>query len=318
LDLYACMRPVRWMPGVPAPVCHPEKVDMVIFRENTEDLYAGVEFKAGTPINNALLAWLKETSPEDYTKIAFPESSGFALKPISKTGTERLVRAAINHAFTHHRKTVTLVHKGNIMKHTEGAFMEWGYALAEREFGRSVYTQRQFKETKSMKGESAALVERNDALAQGKLWVNDVITDAAFEQTLTRPEEFDVIATMNLNGDYLSDALTAQVGGLGIAPGANINFESGIALFEATHGTAPTLAGKNIANPCSLILSGTLMMRHMGWDAAADLAEQALAAVIASGKVTFDFKRLMPEANLVSTTEFGQAVIQQINFQSKS
>jgi len=318
LDLYACLRPVRWTPGVPAPVCHPEKVDMVIFRENTEDLYAGVEFQAGTPINKAFLAWLKETSPEEFAKIRFPESSGFAIKPISQKGSERLVRAALNYAFTHNRKSVTLVHKGNIMKHTEGAFMTWGYALAEREFDGRIYTQRQFKETKSMQGESAAIAERNDALDQGKLWINDIITDAAFEQALTRPEEFDVIATMNLNGDYLSDALTAQVGGLGIAPGANINFERGNALFEATHGTAPSLAGKNIANPCSLILSGTLMLRHLGWDTAADLVERALAATIAAGTATFDFQRLMPEANLVSTTEFGQAVLQQINPQRKS
>ncbi len=318
LDLYACLRPVRWMPGVPAPVCHPEKVDMVIFRENTEDLYTGVEFRTGSLINKALLAWLKETSPEDFAKIPFPDSSSIALKPISKTGTERLVRAALNYAFLHHRKSVTLVHKGNIMKHTEGAFSEWGYALAEREFSERVYTQRQFREKKSIQGESIAITERDEALALGKLWVNDVITDAAFERTLTRPEEFDIIATMNLNGDYLSDALTAQVGGLGIAPGANINFESGIALFEATHGTAPSLAGKNIANPCSLILSGTLMLRHLGWETAADQVEQALAATIADGTVTFDFQRLMPEANLVSTTEFGQAVVQQIENQSRS
>ncbi len=312
LDLYACLRPVRWMPGVPSPVRHPEKVDMVIFRENTEDLYAGVEFQAGTAASRQFQAWLRATAPDDYAKIRFPETSGFSVKPISSEGTERLVRAALNYALKHNRKSVTLVHKGNIMKYTEGAFADWGYTLAANEFGDRVYTQRQHQAIQAAQGESIANAERSAALAQGKLWVNDVITDAAFEQTLTRPEEFDVIATMNLNGDYLSDALTAQVGGLGIAPGANLNFESGIALFEATHGTAPSLAGKNVANPCSLILSGTLMLRHLGWDAAADLVEQAIATTIASGTVTFDFQRLMPEAHLVSTTGFGQAVIQRM------
>ena len=310
LDLYACLRPVRWLPGVPTPVCHPEKVDMVIFRENTEDLYAGVEFESGSAAGRRFLGWLQETAPDDYVKIRFPETSGFSIKPISKEGTERLVRAALNYALNHDRRSVTLVHKGNIMKHTEGAFAAWGYALAEREFSESVYTRRQFQATKATQSEDAANLERKTALAKGKIWVNDVITDAAFEQTLTRPEEFDVIATMNLNGDYLSDGLTAQVGGLGIAPGANLNFETGTALFEATHGTAPTLAGKNVANPCSLILSGTLMLRYLGWDAAADLVEEAIAATIAAGTVTFDFQRLMPDAHLVSTTEFGQTVVQ--------
>jgi isocitrate dehydrogenase len=312
LDLYACLRPVRWMPGVPTPVCHPEKVDMVIFRENTEDLYAGVEFEAGTADSRQFQAWLRATMPDEFAKIRFPETSGFSIKPISREGSQRLVRAALNYALKYNRKSVTLVHKGNIMKHTEGAFAEWGYSLAESEFGDRVYTRRQYQAAIKAQGESAANAEREAALAADKLWVNDVITDAAFEQTLTRPEEFDVIATMNLNGDYLSDALTAQVGGLGIAPGANLNFESGIALFEATHGTAPSLAGKNVANPCSLILSGTLMLRHLGWDTAAKLAEQAIAATIAAGTVTFDFQRLMPEAHLVSTTEFGQAVTQQM------
>ncbi len=312
LDLYACLRPVRWIPGVPTPVRHPEKIDMVIFRENTEDLYAGVEFQAGTAAARQFQSWLRATALDEYIKIRFPETSGFSIKPISREGSERLVRVALNYALTHNRKSITLVHKGNIMKYTEGAFTEWGYALAENEFGDRVYTTRQYQVVKAAQGESVAEAERDAALAQGKLWVNDVITDAAFEQTLTRPEEFDVIATMNLNGDYLSDALTAQVGGLGIAPGANLNFESGVALFEATHGTAPSLAGKNVANPCSLILSGTLMLRHLGWDAAADLAEKAIAAAIVSGTVTFDFQRMMPEAHLVSTTGFGQAVIEQM------
>lgn len=318
LDLYACIRPVRWMRGVPTPVLHPEKVDMVVFRENTEDLYAGVEFPMASALNQKFQNWLRETAPDEFARIRFPDSAGISIKPISREGTERLVRAAIKYALDNKRKTVTLVHKGNIMKHTEGAFAAWGYDLAEREFEDRVYTLRQFNAVKAAQNTSAAEQERQAALSQGRLWVNDVITDAAFEQALTRPEEFDVIATMNLNGDYLSDALTAQVGGLGIAPGGNLNFETGTALFEATHGTAPTLAGMNVANPCSLILSGTLMLRHLGWQAAADLVEQAIRSTIAEGIVTFDFQRLMPEAQLVSTTDFGQAVIEHMSSNSQT
>jgi isocitrate dehydrogenase len=312
LDLYACVRPVRWIPGVPTPVRHPELVDMVVFRENTEDLYAGIEFQQGSSIEAQFKSWLAETSPEDHARIRFPGSTAFSIKPISREGSERLVRAAIRYALDHNRKRVSLVHKGNIMKFTEGAFMTWGYTLAEHEFVDQVYTEKQFKQTKAEKGTEAAEKELDSALAEGKLYVDDVITDAAFERVLTRPESFDVIATMNLNGDYLSDALTAQVGGLGIAPGANINYENQIALFEATHGTAPTIAGQNIANPSSLILSGQMLLRHIGWREAADLVERGITAAVRAKTVTIDFQRLMPDATILSTTDFGQAVINQM------
>ncbi len=312
LDLYACVRPVRWIPGVPTPVCHPEQVDMVVFRENTEDLYAGIEFQQGSALAAQFEAWLASASPEDIARVRFPETAAFSIKPISREGSERLVRAAIRYALAHSRRQVSLVHKGNIMKFTEGAFMNWGYALAEREFTDQVYTEKAFKQTKAEHGSEAAEKEREEALAKGKLYIDDVITDAAFERALTRPESFDVIATMNLNGDYLSDALTAQVGGLGIAPGANFNYETQVALFESTHGTAPTIAGQNIANPCSLILSGQMLLRHIGWTEAADLVEQGIMAAVKAKTVTFDFQRLMPDATILSTTEFGQAVIHQM------
>ena len=285
---------------------------MIIFRENTEDIYAGIEFQAGSAANAAFLSWLAENQSEEFNKIRFPESSAFSIKPISRQGSERLIRAALNYALEHQRKRVSLVHKGNIMKFTEGAFAAWGYDLAEREFGDQVYTQRQFKQTQASQGNEAAESERQAALEAGRIHVNDVITDAAFEQALTRPESFDVIATMNLNGDYLSDALTAQVGGLGMAPGTNLNYDTQTALFEATHGTAPTLAGKNLANPSSLILSGQLMLRYLGWHEAAVSVEKALIAAIAAKTVTADLQRLMPETKIHSTTEFGQAIIDQM------
>ena len=317
LDLYACVRPVRWLPGVPSPVRHPEQVDMVIFRENTEDIYAGIEFEAESEKSRAFLSWLDETYSEELEKVRFPESVAFSIKPISRQGTERLVRVAIKFALENHRKRVTLVHKGNIMKFTEGAFAAWGYDLAEREFGTQVYTSRQFQQTRISQGQTAAEVEQKEAVESGCLLVNDVITDTAFEQALTQPSSFDVIATMNLNGDYLSDALTAQVGGLGMAPGANLNFETQIALFEATHGTAPKIAGTNQANPCSLILSGQLMLRHLGWAEAADLVERGIQATIKGGLVTIDLQRLKPEARALSTIDFGQAVIQSMQSISK-
>jgi len=317
LDLYACVRPVRWLPGVPSPVRHPEQVDMVIFRENTEDIYAGIEFEAESEKSRAFLSWLDETYSEELEKVRFPESVAFSIKPISRQGSERLIRAALNFALINHRKQVTLVHKGNIMKFTEGAFAAWGYDLAEREFGTQVYTSRQFQQTRISQGQTAAEVEQKEAVESGRLQVDDVITDAAFEQALTRPFSFDVIATMNLNGDYLSDALTAQVGGLGMAPGANMNFETQIGLFEATHGTAPSLAGTNQANPCSLILSGQLMLRHLGWDEAADLVQRGIQATIKGGLVTVDLQRLKPEATALSTSDFGQAVIQSMQSISK-
>ena len=315
LDLYACVRPVRWIPGVPTPVRHPEWVDMVVFRENTEDIYAGIEFQHGTNSNRAFQDWLADNFPEEYAKIRFPETAAFSIKPVSRQGSERLVRSALKYALENSRKHVTLVHKGNIMKFTEGAFAAWGYDLAEREFGTQTYTRRQYQQTRGKQGQNNADAEQQAAVERGLIFVDDVITDAAFEQALTRPRTFDVIATLNLNGDYLSDALTAQVGGLGMAPGANLNFETQTALFEATHGTAPALAGKNQANPCSLILSGQLMLRYLGWDDAADRVEAGIQGAVSSGQVTADLQRLMPEATALSTTGFGQAVIQQMSSQ---
>ena len=309
LDLYVCLRPVRYVPGVPSPVKRPEDVDMVIFRENTEDIYAGVEFEAGTEANRAFLGWLQQNQPDEYAKVRFPDSSGISVKPVSKEGTERLVRAAIRYALENDRRSVTLVHKGNIIKYTEGSFRNWGYELAEREFGDRVYTWSQWQRTKDERGEAAANDEQSQALEAGRLLVKDVIADIAFQQTITRAREFDVIATMNLNGDYLSDALAAQVGGIGIAPGGNINYQTGHAVFEATHGTAPKYADQDKVNPGSVVLSGEMMLRHMGWVEAADRIIQGLDRAIAAKTVTYDFHRLMAEATLVKTSEFADAVI---------
>ena len=312
LDLYACVRPVRWFRGVPAPTKHPEKVDMVIFRENTEDLYSGIEFPAGTDQNRALLGWLQERYPAEYQRLRFNEEVGIGLKPVSREGSRRLVRAAIRWALENRRRRMTLVHKGNIMKYTEGAFRQWGYELSRQEFPGQVYTQLQWEETRLRQGEEAASLEREQALQQGKLYLNDIITDAAFERTLTCPEEFDVLATTNLNGDYLSDALAAQVGGIGIAPGANINFESGAAIFEATHGTAPTIAGKDIANPCSLILSGGMLLAYLGWKEAAALLENALQTTLQEGIFTADLQPGTAPHPPASTSAFAKAVIQHL------
>ncbi|HET7012134.1 MAG TPA: NADP-dependent isocitrate dehydrogenase [Anaerolineales bacterium] len=309
LDLYVCLRPVRYFEGVPSPVRRPQDVDMVIFRENTEDLYTGIEFEAGSPPAAGLRDWLKTALPEEFAKIRFPDSSGFGVKPISREGTERLVRAALQWALDNRRRSVTLVHKGNIMKFTEGAFRNWGYDLAEREFGGRVYTWRQWDRTKAEQGEESANAAQEAALADGRLLVKDVIADIAFQQTITRAREFDVIATMNLNGDYLSDALAAQVGGIGIAPGGNINFETGAAVFEATHGTAPKYANQDVVNPGSVILSGEMMMRYMGWDEAADLILKGMEGAIRARTVTYDFHRLMEGATRVKCSEFGDAVI---------
>lgn len=313
LDLYICMRPVKWIPGSPSPVVHPENVNMVVFRENSEDIYAGIEFEFGSQSNTDFLTWLETSYPKQFGKIRFPSSSGISIKSISREGSERLVRAAIKYALANKRKRVTLIHKGNIMKVTEGAFVSWGYELAEREFGPQVFTSRQWEKAKQAFGEEFAQECLKEAINIGKLFVNDVITDAALEQTLTRPEEFDILATMNLNGDYLSDALAAQIGGLGIAPGANLNDIDHLAIFEATHGTAPDLAGKNIANPCSLILSGAMLLEHIGWQAAADLARTGIQQTLAKKIVTLDFYRTMKEATLTSTTDFGQAIIQSMH-----
>ena len=300
---------MRHLRGVPSPVKHPEYVDIVIFRENTEDVYAGVEFEMGTPANRAFFDWLKANDPEQYAKVRFPSTSGVSLKPVSREGTERLVRAAIRWALDNGRRSVTLVHKGNIIKFTEGAFRNWGYALAEREFGDRLYTWSEWERTKTAAGEEAANAEQAAALAAGRLLVKDVIADIAFQQTITRAREFDVIATMNLNGDYLSDAIAAQVGGIGIAPGGNLNFETGVAVFEATHGTAPKYADKDVVNPGSVILSGEMMFRHMGWNEAADLIMAGMEGAIAARTVTYDFHRLMEGATLLKCSEFGEAVI---------
>ena len=309
LDLYVCLRPVRWFVGVPSPVKRPEKVAMVIFRENTEDIYAGIEFESGTEDARKVLAFLKETFPKSYSKVRFPETTAIGFKPVSREGSERLIRAALQYAVDNKRKSVTIVHKGNIMKFTEGAFRNWGYALAESEFGDLVYTWDQWERTKREKGEAAANTEQKAQLAAGKVLVKDAIADITLQQVLTRPDEFDVIATLNLNGDYLSDALAAQVGGIGIAPGGNINYVTGHAVFEATHGTAPKYANLDKVNPGSVILSGEMMLRYMGWTEAADLVVKGMDGAIGAKRVTYDFARLMEGATEVKTSEFGDAVI---------
>jgi len=313
LDLYVCQRPVRYFAGVPSPVKHPEYVDMVVFRENTEDIYTGIEFEFGTPENQRFKDLFKQHFPVEYNKIRFPDTAGLGLKPVSKEGTERLVRAAIRWALDNQRRSVTLVHKGNIMKYTEGAFRNWGYALAEVEFGEQVYTWVQWERTREAQGEERANGEQEAALKHGKLLIKDVIADIVFQQTITRAREFDVIATMNLNGDYLSDAVAAQVGGIGIAPGGNINYVTGHAVFEATHGTAPKYADKDMVNPGSVILSGEMMLRYMGWTEAADLVIKGMEGAIAAKTVTYDFHRLMDGATLLKCSEFGEAVIQHMD-----
>ncbi|MFO0970377.1 MAG: NADP-dependent isocitrate dehydrogenase [Gemmataceae bacterium] len=309
LDLYVCLRPVRWFKGVPSPVKHPEKVDMVIFRENTEDIYAGIEFEQGSEANKKFLQLFKEAFPKEYSKIRFPETSGIGIKPVSREGTERLVRSALEYAIANKRKSLTIVHKGNIMKYTEGAFRIWAYALAEKEFGAKVYTWEQWEKTKKAKDEAAANAEQKAALASGRILIKDAIADITLQQVLTRPDEFDVIATMNLNGDYLSDALAAQVGGIGIAPGGNINYITGHAVFEATHGTAPKYANLDRVNPGSVVLSGEMMLRYMGWTEAADLIIKGMDGAIGAKTVTYDFARLMEGAKEVKCSEFGTAVI---------
>jgi len=312
LDLYVCLRPVRWFKGVPSPVKAPDKVEMVIFRENTEDIYAGIEFEAGSADNRKFQELFKQAFPKHYGKIRFPETSGLGLKPVSQEGTERLFRAAVKYAIDNKRNSVTIVHKGNIMKFTEGAFRNWSYALAEREFGAQVYTWEQWERTKADKGEKAANAEQDAARKAGKVIIKDAIADITLQQVLTRPDEFDVIATMNLNGDYLSDALAAQVGGIGIAPGGNINYVTGHAVFEATHGTAPKYANLDKVNPGSVILSGEMMLRYMGWTEAADAIISAMDRTIAQKIVTYDFARLMEGATEVKCSEFGDALIRNL------
>jgi isocitrate dehydrogenase len=308
LDLFVCLRPVRYFEGVPSPVKRPQDTDMVIFRENTEDIYAGIEYAKGTEEVKKVIDFLQNEM--GVKKIRFPETSGIGIKPISEEGTKRLVRAAINYAIKEGRKSVTLVHKGNIMKFTEGAFKNWGYELAEEEFGDKVFTWVQYDRIKEAEGVEAANKAQAEAEAQGKIIVKDAIADIFLQQVLTRPREFDVVATMNLNGDYISDALAAQVGGIGIAPGANINYETGHAIFEATHGTAPKYAGLDKVNPSSVILSGVLMLEHLGWNEAAQLIIEAMEKTIASKVVTYDFARLMEGATEVKCSEFATALIE--------
>ena len=311
LDLFACLRPVRWFQGVPSPVKDPGKVDMVIFRENTEDIYAGIEYDNGTPEVEKVKKFLIEEM--GVTQIRFPNSVSLGIKPVSVEGTERLVRSAIEYAFDNDRKSVTLVHKGNIMKFTEGKFKEWGYALAEREYGDRVWTWAQWERIKKAKGEEAANEAQKAAHDNGALLIKDVIADAFLQQILLRPAEYDVIATLNLKGDYISDALAAMVGGNGLAPGANINYETGIAIFEATHGTAPKYAGLDKVNPSSVILSGVMMMDYLGWKEAGKLIVDGIEGAIAKKRVTYDFERLMDGATKLKCSEFGDEIIANMN-----
>jgi len=331
LDLYVCLRPVRWFEGTPSPVKNPGAVDMTIFRENTEDIYAGIEFAAGSPENAKFMDFLAKEFPKEFNKIRFgtvdkakdylnsagiPTTEentnvnvGIGIKAVSKLGSSRLIGAAIDFAILHKRNSVTIVHKGNIMKYTEGGFRDWGYELAEKNYGDKVYTWMQWERTKKDKGEDVANAEQKAAISAGKILIKDAIADIALQQVLTRPEDFDVIATLNLNGDYLSDALAAQVGGIGIAPGANINYVTGHAIFEATHGTAPKYAGLDKVNPGSVILSGAMMMEHLGWMEAADLIYKGIERSIAIKRVTYDFHRLMDGATLLKCSEFGDEII---------
>ncbi len=332
LDLYVCLRPVRYFSGVPSPVKRPELVDMVIFRENTEDIYAGIEWQAGSSEANKVLAFMEKEFPQAFGKIRFgtkskssdwarsagipeyenPPHVGIGIKPVSEEGSERLIAAAIDYALAHKRKSVTFVHKGNIMKFTEGAFRDWGYKMARERYGNQVFTWAEWEDQKKAFGEQQANDLQKKRLSEGALLIKDAIADITLQQVLTRPEDFDVIATLNLNGDYLSDALAAQVGGIGIAPGANINYVSGAAIFEATHGTAPKYANLDKVNPGSVILSGEMMLRYMGWAEAADLIIKGLESAIASKNVTYDFARLMEGAHEVKTSQFGDEIIKRM------
>jgi isocitrate dehydrogenase len=310
LDLFVCLRPVRYFDGVPSPVKRPEDTDMVIFRENTEDIYAGIEYAKGSDEAKKLIDFLQNEF--GVTNIRFPETSGIGIKPISEEGTKRLVRAALNYAIKEGRKSLTLVHKGNIMKFTEGAFKTWGYEVAEQEFADKVFTWNQYDKIKDAEGTEAANKAQSAAEAEGKIIVKDSIADIFLQQILTRPKEFDVVATMNLNGDYISDALAAQVGGIGIAPGANINYETGHAIFEATHGTAPKYAGLDKVNPSSVLLSGVLLLEHLGWNEAANSITKSVEQTIASKVVTYDFARLMDGATEVKCSEFADELIKNL------
>ncbi|HXS37344.1 MAG TPA: NADP-dependent isocitrate dehydrogenase [Flavipsychrobacter sp.] len=310
LDLYVCLRPVRWFRNVPSPVVHPESVDMVIFRENTEDIYAGIEFNYDSPEAKKLLKFLTEEL--NVTKIRFPETSSFGIKPVSKEGSERLIRAAIKYAIENNRPSVSFVHKGNIMKFTEGSFKIWGYELAVREFGDKVYTWEQWEKTKKESGEEVANSEMKAAQKEGKIIIKDVIADNFLQQILLAPKDYSVIATTNLNGDYISDALAAAVGGIGIAPGANINYMTGHAVFEATHGTAPRFANTDTMNPSSLLLSGVMLLQYIGWNEPAEMIVESLADTIMRKRVTIDFYNLMNDATLLKTSEFAQELIKHL------
>ncbi len=310
LDLYVCLRPVTYFEGVPSPLRHPEKVNMVIFRENTEDIYAGIEYMTGTPEGEKVLRFLIEEM--GVKNIRFPESSSLGIKPVSKDGSERLIRSAIEYTLANKLPSLTLVHKGNIMKFTEGAFKNWGYALAEREFGDKVYTWNQWEKTKKENGEALANEEMKTAIDNGRVVIKDAIADNFLQQALLAPQDYSVIATLNLNGDYISDALAAQVGGIGIAPGANINYHSGHAVFEATHGTAPRFANTNTMNPCSVILSGVMMFEYMGWHEVAEMINHAVGSTIKSKMVTIDFHQLMENATLLKTSEFADELIKNL------
>ena len=310
LDLFVCLRPVTWFHGVPSPVTHPEKVDMVIFRENTEDIYAGIEFNYDSPEAQKMREFLTELGA--IKKVRFPESTSFGVKPVSKDGSERLIRAAIKYAMEHNRPSVTLVHKGNIMKFTEGGFKNWGYELAEREFGDKVYTWGQWEKARKTEGEDVANSNLKKAEAAGKLIIKDVIADNFLQQILLAPQDYSVVATLNLNGDYISDALAAAVGGIGIAPGANINYNTGHAVFEATHGTAPRFANTDTMNPSSLLLSGVMMLEYMGWKEAADCILASLSTTIKRKRVTVDFYNLMNDATLLKTSEFANELIKNL------
>ncbi len=312
LDLYVCLRQSRWFEGLPSPHRSPQGIDITTFRENTEDIYIGIEYQAGSPENHQWLESFKQNQPSDYAKLPNPEECGIGIKPISKKGSQRLIKAAMQWALANNKQRLTITHKGNIMKYTEGAFRNWGYELTESEFAAESFTRRQYQEITKSLGIDAAEMAKKQALADGKLWVDDVIADVVFEQLITTPQQFDVIATTNLNGDYISDAVASLSGGVGISPSANINYETGTAVFEANHGSAEELAGRNIANPSSLILSGEMMLRFLGWHESADLVRQGIEAAIRARKLTFDLAKQVEGAVTLGTYEFAQAVIENI------
>lgn len=310
LDLFVCLRLVRYFEGTPSPMKSPEKVNIVLFRENVEDVYAGLDYPFDSSQAVGLRDWLQVNHPGEYAKMRFPETSGLGIKPVSRDETIRIIRAAVDYAIKNDRRKITLVHKGNIMKYTEGAFARWAYSEAKQTYPTTIYTQQEYQQTLQENGAQAADAQRNSALNSGKIYINEILTDAMFERSISHPEEFDIVVTTNLNGDYLADALAALVGGIGIAPGGNINYETGVAVFEATHGTAPSIAGKDMANPCSLLLSGVMLLNYLGWVECAQLIEKAIENAIRQRVVTFDFFEQMENAELVGTHVFADQIIQ--------